>query len=81
MNLTGLAIISARSEDGAMYYTRGGFWADHLEGATMMRIKVAERLVSLKRKQIQMQRAGDRWLYGLTVRRIALVNAEEGEPL
>ena len=62
-NATNLSVISGRSEDGTMFWCRGGMWADDLSAATMMPTKVAKRLVTLKTRHLQRQ--PNRWIYGL----------------
>jgi hypothetical protein len=69
VRMTRLSVISGRSEDGTMFWIRGGMWGD-LRDATMMPTEVAERLARMKQRK--MQRDGNRWLYNLTARPLGL---------
>lgn len=70
---TTMAVITGRSEDGTMYFCKGGMWSSDIEGASILRYGIAARYVRM-RSVCQRFKQGE-WtsrMYQVRVRRVGI---------
>lgn len=70
---TRMAVISARSEDGTLFYSRGT-WADDIQDAAIMNYSIAARYLRMRKASSKFKK--NQWLYQLKVRRLGIEASE-----
>ncbi len=70
---TVLAVISGRSEDGTMFYSKGGMWSSYIESHCVMNYSIAARYVRMRKhcSKFKFGVFGEQ-MYGVRVRRIGV---------